>query len=414
MMNVGRYVIDEARLREIAREWKAQRLALSALVSLDDVTDDDLYVLYEFMPDVNYGFEYMGFDDAVRAACGGGDHVHIANPQFVSGTLRQTSLIAHAVVVYAAPGAAPTPDDWLRREWVVDTDEAFGGKWTGRKLECLRKYLNAYMAIMAKQRFRVAYIDAFAGSGYWSEKRDDDPAQLALPELTAPDSIGYQDGSARIALQIEPPFDKYLLVETSGLRARQLDALGVDFPDKAADIQVIHSEANGYLLDLCQNRRWSGHRAVLFLDPYGMQVDWATVEAIARTKAIDMWYLFPLGVAVNRLLRCDAAIGSSVRARLDRLFGTDAWFDTFYEVQERLTLEGPEVYMVKTGTFDSISAFINGRLAEVFRRVAEHPLALCNSKNVPIYLLCFAAANERGAATAVKIAQDVMFKEMAK
>src|SRR5688500_3095197 len=27
-----------------------------------------------------------------------------------------------------------------------------------------------------------------------------------------------------------------------------------------------------------------------------MQVDWTTVEAIARTKAIDLWVLFPLGI----------------------------------------------------------------------------------------------------------------------
>lgn len=33
----------------------------------------------------------------------------------------------------------------------------------------------------------------------------------------------------------------------------------------------------------------------MFLDPYGMQVDWATIEAIAKTKAIDLWILFPLG-----------------------------------------------------------------------------------------------------------------------
>jgi three-Cys-motif partner protein len=152
---------------------------------------------------------------------------------------------------------------------------------------------------------------------------------------------------------------------------------------------------------------------VLFLDPYGMQVDWTTVQAIAGTRAIDMWYLFPLGVSVNRLLRRDAKISSSIRRRLDMLFGTEAWFDAFYEVQERLTLEGPEVCTVKTGTFDSIARFVNARLSEVFAGVAPQPLALCNSTNVPIYLLCFAAANERGAPIAVKIAQDVMMKELA-
>ena len=32
-----------------------------------------------------------------------------------------------------------------------------------------------------------------------------------------------------------------------------------------------------------------------------MQVDWSTFEAIAATKAIDLWILFPLGQAANRL-----------------------------------------------------------------------------------------------------------------
>ncbi len=41
---------------------------------------------------------------------------------------------------------------------------------------------------------------------------------------------------------------------------------------------------------------------MVFLDPYGMQVEWSTIEALAATKAIDLWYLFPLGVGVARLL----------------------------------------------------------------------------------------------------------------
>lgn len=33
-----------------------------------------------------------------------------------------------------------------------------------------------------------------------------------------------------------------------------------------------------------------------------MQVEWKTIEAIAKAKAIDMWLLFPLGIGVARLL----------------------------------------------------------------------------------------------------------------
>lgn len=46
-------------------------------------------------------------------------------------------------------------------------------------------------------------------------------------------------------------------------------------------------------------------RAVVFLDPFGMQVEWRTIERIGQTKAIDLWILFPLGVAVNRFLTKD-------------------------------------------------------------------------------------------------------------
>ena len=43
------------------------------------------------------------------------------------------------------------------------------------------------------------------------------------------------------------------------------------------------------------------NRAVVFLDPYGAQVDWSTIRDIGETKTIDLWVLFPLGQAVNRM-----------------------------------------------------------------------------------------------------------------
>jgi three-Cys-motif partner protein len=413
-MIVGEHSIDEGALRQLCEKWRVQRLAISSLLPLHEVTDDELWVLYEFEPEIELGWEIVNFDEAVKAACGGGEDLHVASPKWVSGALRREPLVANAVVVYTAPGVASTTDDWKQGNWAMTEEERFGGEWTTAKLKCLGKYLHAYATILAKQKnLRFAYIDAFAGSGYWAEKRDDDPAQLAFPEQWETDSSQYRAGSARIALEADPPFDRYIFLENSLTQSQRLEALKGDFPDKASDVQVVLADANKYLLDLCE-KRWTNHRAVLFLDPYGMQVDWSTVEAIAATKAIDMWYLFPLGVAVNRLLRRDASIASSIRTRLDRLFGTGVWFDTFYETQERLTLEGPEVCTVKTATFDGIAAFVNDRLAEAFAGVAEKPLALCNSKNVPIYLLCFAAGNERGAPTAIKIAQDIMLKEMAK
>ena len=64
------------------------------------------------------------------------------------------------------------------------------------------------------------------------------------------------------------------------------------------------SDANEYLNEpLWQGLDRGPRRAVLFLDPYGMEVEWDTMVAIAKTQAIDLWILFPLGIAVNRLLK---------------------------------------------------------------------------------------------------------------
>lgn len=44
---------------------------------------------------------------------------------------------------------------------------SFGGSWTHRKLEILRLYLDAYTTVLKNQRFRLIYVDAFAGEGVW-------------------------------------------------------------------------------------------------------------------------------------------------------------------------------------------------------------------------------------------------------
>src|SRR5216683_3510713 len=78
-----------------------------------------------------------------------------------------------------------------------------------------------------------------------------------------------------------------------------------------------HGDANTVLKAWCRERDLKKERAVVFLDPYGMQVEWSTIEALAATKAVDLWYLFPLGVGVLRLLTYRGDIEESCQARLD-------------------------------------------------------------------------------------------------
>ncbi len=291
---------------------------------------------------------------------------------------------------------------------MAEVPHRFGGDWTAEKLERVAKYLRAYAKIMNKQRFRFAYIDAFAGTGYLTLKSRDEPGQLMFPELAEDETQQFLEGSARKALQVQPRFHKYIFIEKDEDRFQTLKKLRDEFSHLADDIVLVNAEANSYLRDMCDNRNWKQHRAVLFLDPYGMQVEWQTIEAIARTQAIDLWLLFPLGIAVNRLLRRDGKIDPAVRSTLNRLFGAEDWYETFYETTTKPGLFGSETSTHKVGDFDAIAGYMIGRLKTIFPGVAENPLPLFNSRNNPLYLLCFAAGNPRGAKVAVKIAQDIL------
>lgn len=86
--------------------------------------------------------------------------------------------------------------------------QTFGGDWTEEKLERVRKYLVAYATIMNKQKFRFAYIDAFAGTGYRAVEHEETALAKAFPEVFEQETRHFLDGSARIALQVRPRFDK--------------------------------------------------------------------------------------------------------------------------------------------------------------------------------------------------------------
>lgn len=291
-----------------------------------------------------------------------------------------------------------------------DREHRFGGDWTTRKLDVLAAYLRSYTTALKKTPFRKLYVDAFAGTGYRDARRDDDTesSQSPLfPELAESEPQSLLDGSARIALRIEPPFDGYVFIERSATRCAHLEGLKTEFPDLATRIDIRRGDANTEIQDLC-SRDWRSQRAVLFLDPYGMQVEWTTIETVARTQAIDLWLLFPLGIGVNRLLTTSGDIPQSWRRRLDLLLGTEDWYEEFYKVETTPTLFGGDQERVVKATTDTIGRYFNARLNGVFAGVAAEPGVLRNSRNNPLYLLCFAVGNPRGKEIALRIATHLL------
>jgi three-Cys-motif partner protein len=293
----------------------------------------------------------------------------------------------------------------------VSVEQCFGGKWTEEKLKRLKKYLRAYTIIFDKnvkaKFFITTYVDGFAGTGsrFISKEEED----IMLPFFEDEDVINFKQGSAQIALEVEPSFDRYIFIELNPNFASELKNFRQRYPHKANKIKIIQKDANNFIQDWCSQTNWAKNRAVVFLDPYGMQVEWDTIKAIAETKAIDLWILFPVGQAVNRLLTKRKPPEGIWAEKLTKIFGTEEWKKAFYAEEKQTSLFGSkQKAYAKTANFDTIGKFFVKRLEKIFAKVAHNPLQLCNSKNVPIFLLCFAAGNPKGAKTAVKIAENIL------
>ena len=283
----------------------------------------------------------------------------------------------------------------------------FGGHWTQEKLEKLEKYLHAYTKIFEKNPgasyFDTTYVDAFAGTGTLSTPGL--PGEM-FPELSE-GVEDYQKGSVRRALEVEPQFDHYVFIEKDKKRYSELEELKRQF--RSRDILVANEDANEFLRKWCRKFNSSKSRAVVFLDPFGANVDWDVIKRIAKTRAIDLWLLFPL-FAINRMLIRDQKPPRAWADRLTQIFGTTDWEDEFYTSnKDQFPMFEAERFetIVKVADAQKISDFFIRRLKNEFFAVAK-PLILYNSRRSPLYLFCFAAANEKGAPTALRIAEDIL------
>ena len=295
--------------------------------------------------------------------------------------------------------------------------QQFGGGWTEDKLGRVGKYLEKYYIALKNQPFKLEYIDAFAGTGYREIRNEEPGTGLMFPELGEPEVQRSLDGSARIALKIEPGLHKFTFIEKDPKKVVELEKLRQEFPDKSIRIEC--GDANELVRAICREN-WDYRRAVLFLDPFGMQVSWQTLKAVAGTRCIDLWLLFPLGVAISRILRKDGEIDEVLCKRLDDVFGDRTWQQEFYKdtpPAETKAVQGslpgcgdetPEVDYPWKADFSVIEDYYRSRLRSIFAGVAENSVRLTNSKNVPLYLLFFMSGNEKGAPIAVKIAQSIM------
>lgn len=275
---------------------------------------------------------------------------------------------------------------------------AFGGLWTEEKLTILERYLDAYTTALKDTPFSLWYIDAFAGAG--------------RVEISADDQREFRrfvSGSAERAVNVsDKSFDKLIFVEHDPDRCADLKTLMNGHSNR--DIVIENGDANAFIANMDDD--WRGRRGVLFLDPDATQVEWSTMEHIAKFEALDTWILFPV-YAISRMLprlRHPDEVDEKWAARLNRIYGDDSW--------RRLYIEGRQLNLFQMdererGTEGLLKIYENKLLDLFGDRFLQKSRPLKNSKNGILFQLMFCAGSPKPQATAIakRIAEHILMKD---
>jgi three-Cys-motif partner protein len=286
------------------------------------------------------------------------------------------------------------------------SDHEFGGKSTDLKLSLVEGYLRAFTTALRGKFSELWYIDAFAGTGERTVRLPGRDGDLLEPPIE--ERLDRRRGSARIAVEVTPPFDRLIFMDKRPRHCAALHELKASHPNRSIDI--VEGDANEAIISGIESDGWKHTRAVMFLDPYGMSVEWRTLEVIRSTEAIDIWYLVSLAGLFRQAARRADALDESKRAALTRMLGTADWETAWYRQTRHEDLFGEidEVH-ARTADVEAIEAFVGERLRTLFPKVLP-PLRLRDSRGVPQFALFFAISNPEPKAIglAAKIAGHIL------
>jgi three-Cys-motif partner protein len=284
----------------------------------------------------------------------------------------------------------PTRIETDEMKWPT-TDHEFGSQDTDLKLSIVEAYLKTYTKALRGKWDELWYIDAFAGTGFRTVRVAARGGDLFDEE--APERIEQRRGSARIAIEITPRFDRIVFMEQKPRHCEALYELKAQHPDR--EIDIVEGDANELIRRDIKWDGWQRTRAVMFLDPYGMTVDWTTLEAIADTKAIDVWYLFSLSGLYRQAARRIENIDPAKRAAITRMLGSDDWERELYapSPQKDLLSElSDPADLQREADVRGLEKYVRARLGTLFPLVLD-PLPLPVFRKPQRFSLFFALSN---------------------
>ena len=241
------------------------------------------------------------------------------------------------------------------------------------KLTALATYITLTNNSMKDKNWRARqYIDLFAGPG-----KNKIGSSIVL-------------GSPLIALTLENPFTHYQLNEMDSQSRTVLEQRVSASPFKER-VRIYQKDANEIITHICteiqsndrvRDGRWSTLN-VAFLDPEGLELEWRTVEALARMAKMDLIINFStMGLLRN--------IEAGNHAIINRYMGTDEWKSIYSpsanaSYQRRALID---FYLSQLTKF--------GYNVEIDPNLGGDDIAVKNSNNGQVYSLIFASKNPLG------------------
>ena len=205
---------------------------------------------------------------------------------------------------------------------------------------------------------------------------------------------------------LPPPFDHLRFGDTKKSHIKVLEELAALHPQR--DARIIRGDANTFVQSMFEHPFWSdpqgrgrGSRALVFLDPYGLEVKWRTLEVLAASEKADVWFLANLKAAVQQLSRDHRKLDADKRRALGEYFGTDRWEAEFYrEVEGGGLLGMMETRKERDATKQDVAAFHRQQLRKLFGYVSE-PLPIAVGGMDDYFLLYCMSNNKSPAARAL-------------
>lgn len=244
------------------------------------------------------------------------------------------------------------------------------GSWGDEKYKLLGGYSEIFTSGMKNLWDNLVYIDLFAGAGY--------------AQIKGTNKI--RMSSSLIALSVNHKFDKYIFCEENedcfnALKSR----VARHFPD--ANVEFIKGDSNTNIEKIIEAiPKHSRDEKVLrfcFVDPFSLNLKFATIERLSSVGKIDFLILLALHMDGNRNLFNYISEHSN---KVDEFINDATWRVPFTNGQ----LPTKDFIKFLAGKYDQNMTKLS------YKKPVKKQLVKIDDINVPLYYLAFYSKHERG------------------